>query len=210
VVAEETIPQYLGTPRHYPEIKGRRPEVGVSTALAWTPSGGQILFVEATLMPGRQTLQITGHLGEVMRESAETALSFVRSFLDKRGAPRELLENHDIHIHVPAGAIAKDGPSAGIAIATALYSIVSGYPVLHDVAMTGEITLRGHVLPVGGVKQKILGAHRAGIHHVVLPARNLPEMEEIPPEVRARIEIHPVDRVEEVFALACPPRKRKA
>ncbi|RPJ45365.1 MAG: endopeptidase La, partial [Candidatus Latescibacterota bacterium] len=199
-VDEADLPHYLGTSRHYPEIRGRRPEVGVATALAWTPSGGQILFVEATLMPGRQNLQITGHLGEVMRESAEAALSFVRSFLDKKGAPRELLEGHDIHIHVPAGAIAKDGPSAGVAIATALYSIISGYPVLHNVALTGEITLRGHVLPVGGVKQKILGAHRAGIRNVILPLRNLPELDEIPSEVRRRIQVIPVDRVEEIFA----------
>ncbi|MFH1680506.1 MAG: endopeptidase La, partial [Candidatus Eisenbacteria bacterium] len=210
VVGEKDVPNYLGTPHHYPEIKGRRPEIGVSTALAWTPSGGQILFVEATLMPGRQSLQITGHLGEVMRESAEAALSFVRSFLDRSGAPRELLENHDIHIHVPAGAIAKDGPSAGVAVATSLYSIISGYPVLHNIAMTGEITLRGHVLPVGGVKQKILGAYRAGIRQVILPERNLPELEEIPAEVRSRLEILPVHRVEHVFALACPPRRRRA
>lgn len=210
VVGEKGLPHYLGTPHHYPELKGRRPEIGVATALAWTPSGGQILFVEATLMPGRQTLQITGHLGEVMRESAEAALSFVRSFLDRSGAPRELLENHDIHIHVPAGAIAKDGPSAGVAVATALYSIISGYPVRHDIAMTGEITLRGHVLPVGGVKQKILGAYRAGIRRVILPERNLPELEEIPTEVRSLLEILPAHRVEEVFALACPPRRRRA
>jgi ATP-dependent Lon protease len=209
IVTEANLPRFVGTARHYPEMRGKRPEVGVATALAWTPAGGQILFVEATLMPGRQNLQITGHLGEVMRESAEAALSFVRSYLDKKGAPRDLLEGHDIHIHVPAGAIAKDGPSAGVAVATALYSIISGYPVLHNVAMTGEITLRGHVLPVGGMKQKILGAYRAGIRHVVLPRRNLPEMEEIPREVRRLLDVHAVDRVEEVFTLACPPQRRK-
>jgi len=208
-VKEADLRGYLGIPRYYPEVKGRKPEVGISTALAWTPAGGQILFIEATLMPGRQSLQITGQLGDVMRESAETALSYVRSFLDRQGAPPELLENHDIHIHVPAGAISKDGPSAGIAIATSLYSVISGYPVRHNLAMTGEITLRGHVLPVGGVKQKILGAYRTGIRHVILPERNAPELEEIPDEVLRRVEVHPVERIEEVFLLSCVPPHRK-
>jgi len=208
-IREEDIPAYLGTPRYYPEIKGRKPEVGLCTALAWTPAGGQILFIEATLMPGRQSLQLTGHLGDVMRESAETSISFVRSFLDQHGAPPELLENHDLHIHVPAGSIAKDGPSAGIAIATAVYSLVTGLPVRHNVAMTGEITLRGHVLPVGGVKQKIFGAYRTGIRTVILPARNVPELAEVPDDVMKKIHVIPVERIEEVFAAACIPRRRK-
>ncbi|MFH1276996.1 MAG: endopeptidase La [Candidatus Eisenbacteria bacterium] len=207
VVAAKDLGHYLGTPRYYPEAKSRRPEIGLATALAWTPSGGQILFIEATSMPGRQSLQITGQLGDVMRESAETALSFVRSFLDRRGAPPDILEGQDIHIHVPAGAISKDGPSAGIAIAVALYSLISGQPARHDVALTGEITLRGHVLPVGGVKQKILGAYRCGIRHVVLPARNEPELADVPDEVKKKLHIIPIERVEEAFLLACLPPK---
>jgi len=209
VVDEKDLHHYLGIPVFHTEMRGSKPEVGIATSLAFTPSGGRILFIEATLMPGRQMLQITGHLGEVMRESVETSLSYVRSFMDERGAPPDLLENHDIHIHVPAGAIAKDGPSAGIAVATALYSLFSGWPVRHTVAMTGEITLRGHVLPVGGVRSKVLGAFRAGIRQVVFPARNLPEVEEIPEEVRSRVELIPVEHVDEVFQAACIPRRQK-
>ncbi|MBN1825937.1 MAG: endopeptidase La [Candidatus Eisenbacteria bacterium] len=205
-VGEEDLEGYLGTPQYFPEIKARRPEVGTSTALAWTPAGGQILFIEATILPGRQSLQLTGQLGEVMRESAETSLSYVRSFVDRHGGPPDLLDGRDIHIHVPAGAVSKDGPSAGIAIVVALYSLLSGSPVRHDVAMTGEITLRGRVLPVGGIRQKILGAHRAGIRLVVVPARNEPELREVPEEVLRRLEIVPVEHVDEVFPIACLPK----
>ncbi len=164
----------LGIPSSFPEVKRNRPETGIATTLAWTPTGGEILFIEALRMPGGRSLQLTGHLGEIMRESAETALSFVRHFLEGIGAPRELIDESDIHLHVPAGAIPKDGPSAGIGLATALFSLLSARPVRNDIAMTGEITLRGKILPVAGVKEKVFGAHRAGIREVILPAANEP------------------------------------
>ena len=210
VVTRDNLSDYLGNPRYYPDTRNRKAEVGTTTALAWTPLGGKILFIEATMMPGRQSLQITGHLGEVMRESAEMALSYVRSFLDRRGAPPDLLENRDIHIHVPEGSISKDGPSAGVAIAVSLYSLFTSFRVRPDVAMTGELTLRGHILPVGGMRQKILGAYNTGIKHVLFPAKNEPELSEIPEEVRKKVELIPVEHVEEVFQLAClPPAGRK-
>ena len=202
-VSKEDIPDYLGFPVYFPEVKRGMSEVGIATTLAWTPTGGEILFIEALLMPGCRSLQLTGHLGEVMRESAETALSFVRHFIQQIGAPRELIDESDIHLHVPAGAIPKDGPSAGVGLATALFSLLSGRPVRNDIAMTGEITLRGVVLPVAGLKEKIFGAHRAGIREVILPAKNAAELAEIPDEIIRSMKFHAVERVEAVFDLAC-------
>src|SRR5581483_4124784 len=158
------------------------------TGLAWTPTGGDVLFVEATMMPSREErLVLTGMLGDVMRESAQAALSYVRSTAGRLGVDPAQFEGKTVHVHVPAGAIPKDGPSAGVTIVTALVSLATGRPVRSDVAMTGEITLRGKVLPVGGIKEKVLAARRAGIKTIILPKRNERDLEDIPPEVRGEL-----------------------
>src|SRR5262249_6870015 len=168
-VAAEQIPDYLGRPRFVDDVAERTDRPGVATGLAWTPTGGDLLFVEATMMPGsEERLVLTGMLGDVMRESAQAALSFVRSSGERLGLPTGSFEGKTVHVHVPAGAIPKDGPSAGVTIMTALASLVAGRPVRSHLAMTGEITLRGKVLPVGGIKEKVLAAHRAGIRTVIL------------------------------------------
>jgi ATP-dependent Lon protease len=167
--------------------------------------GGDILFVEATAMPGKKVLKLTGQLGEVMRESAEAALSYLRSRAEVLGIDPRFFEQTDLHLHVPGGAIPKDGPSAGITLSVALLSALTGRPVRDDLAMTGEITLRGKVLPVGGIKEKVLGARRAGLHTVLLPKQNLPDLDELPAELRAEMEFIPVDSVDEVWQAAFPP-----
>ncbi len=167
--------------RHFEnEVKLRTSVPGVATGLAWTPVGGDILFIEASLVPGRGQLILTGQLGDVMKESAQAAVSLAKMRLEKLGVERELLEKNDLHIHLPAGAIPKDGPSAGVAMFLAVASLLSGRTVRNDIAMTGEISLRGLVLPIGGVKEKTLAALRAGIETVLLPARNKKDLEEIP------------------------------
>jgi ATP-dependent Lon protease len=175
--------------------------------LAWTSSGGELLFVESARMPGGKGLTITGQLGDVMRESAQAALSYIRSQADKLGIKGDFFEKSDIHIHVPAGSIPKDGPSAGVTIATALASLLTGCPVDETVGMTGEITLRGQVMPIGGLKEKVLAAHRAGLQKVILPQRNEPDLDDIPDEVREAIDFICVDHIEEVLDVAL---KRKA
>jgi len=202
IATAETIRELLGPERFFPEVAERTGEPGVATGLVWTPMGGDIIFIEATKMSGTKGLILTGQLGDVMKESAQAALSHIRSRADRLGIPPDFFENQDIHIHVPAGAVPKDGPSAGVTIATALASLLTQRPVRHDVAMTGEITLRGKVLPVGGVKEKALGARRAGINIIILPRRNEKDLEEIPEEVRREMTFHFVDNVEEVFELA--------
>jgi ATP-dependent Lon protease len=178
---------------------------GVATGLAWTPVGGDVLFIEATAMPGSGTLTITGQLGDVMKESAQAALSWVRG----RQADGTWFAEHDVHVHVPAGAIPKDGPSAGITMATALTSLVVGRPVRDDVAMTGEITLTGDVLPIGGLKEKVLAAQRSGIRTIIAPALNEQDVEDVPEHLRAQLEFHFVDRIEDVLEVALEaPRKR--
>jgi ATP-dependent Lon protease len=168
--------------------------------LVWTPVGGDIVFVEATLMPGNKGLLLTGQLGDVMRESAQTALSYIRSHAKELGIEPTFFEMHDIHIHVPAGAIPKDGPSAGITMATALASLLTGRCVKPRVSMTGEITLSGRVLPVGGIKEKVLAAHRAGIETVILPSRNKKDLvEDVPEQVRAQMRFVFVDTIDEVL-----------
>jgi len=184
------------------EIAERTKRPGVVVGLAWTPSGGDILFVEATVMKGKGDFTITGQIQDVMRESMQAARSWVRSNAEALGIDQEFFEKKDIHIHVPEGAIPKDGPSAGIALATSLFSAVTRLPVLKDVAMTGEITLRGKVLPVGGIKDKVLAAFRAGIRTIVLPAENEKDLEEIPKEVREAIEVHLVENMDEVIKVA--------
>jgi ATP-dependent Lon protease len=200
VADAELVQKVLGPQKFLPEVAERTGETGVATGLAWTQAGGDILFIEATKMPGKGQLTLTGQLGAVMKESAQTAMSFVRSRCVDYGVDASFYEKQDIHIHVPAGAIPKDGPSAGITMFVALASLLTRRKVRHDVAMTGEITLRGMVLPVGGVKEKILAAHRAGITKVVLPKRNEKDLVEVPEEIRADLDITFVQRMDEVLS----------
>src|SRR5207237_3760534 len=169
---EARVPDALGKRRFFDGSAERIDRLGIATGLTWTPTGGEIVFVEAALMPGKGELKLTGQLGEVMRESAAAALSYLKTRAAELGIGRELFEENDIHVHVPAGAQPKEGPSAGVTVLTAMASILTGRPVRDDVAMTGEITLRGRVLPIGGVKEKVLGAHRAGLRRVLLPSHN--------------------------------------
>ena len=196
---EDDLRPYLGPPRYTSEIAERTDEPGVATGLAWTPVGGEILFIEVTRMHGTGKLQLTGQLGDVMKESAQAAMSYVRTHAKDFNIPEDFLEKSDIHIHIPTGAMPKDGPSAGVTMMTSLVSLLTGICVRHDVAMTGEITLRGRVLPVGGIKEKVLGAHRAGIKRVILPERNTADLEEVPQEIRDTLEFVPVSKMEEVL-----------
>jgi ATP-dependent Lon protease len=212
-VTEPRLRELLGRPRFQADVKRRTAEPGVATGLAWTPVGGDVLFVEATAMPGNPAhpprLTVTGQLGDVMRESAMAALSYVRGHARDLAPelPLDFFTSHDIHLHVPSGAIPKDGPSAGITMATALMSLVTGRPVHGDTAMTGEITLTGQVLPIGGLKEKSLAAQRAGIRRVIAPKRNEPDLEDIPEALRKGLEFHWVEAVGEVFEIALePPR----
>ena len=203
-VTPEMVGELLGKPRFYPnaEVRERTAVPGVATALAWTPVGGDLLFIEATRMPGKHGFQLTGSLGQVMQESARAALSYVRSKTSELGLAPDFFEHNDIHLHIPAGAQPKDGPSAGITMATALISLVAGRPVRSDLGMTGEITLRGQVLPIGGLKEKVLAAHRAGLKAVILPKRNMRDLDDIPEDVRTQLKFIPVERMEEVVAAA--------
>jgi ATP-dependent Lon protease len=198
-VVPEMIHSFLGATRFHPEVAERTSEPGVSTGLAWTPTGGDIIFIEATKMRGKQSLILTGQLGDVMKESAQAALSYVRSRALELGIPEDFFANFDIHLHVPAGAIPKDGPSAGVAMFTALVSLFTDRPVKADVAMTGEITLRGRVLPVGGIKEKVLAAKRAGIKTVILPKENENNLEEIPPQIKEGMKFILVEEMGEVL-----------
>jgi ATP-dependent Lon protease len=196
------IADFLGAPRFESEVRSRTAISGVATGLAWTESGGDILFIEATAMPGKGGLNLTGQLGDVMKESAQTAMSYVRSRSEDLILEPDYFAKHDLHVHVPAGAIPKDGPSAGVTMATALTSLVTNRPVRPDVAMTGEITLRGLVLPVGGIREKVLAAKRAGIKQIILPKRNKRDFDEISEYLRKGVEIHPVETIDEVLGLA--------
>jgi ATP-dependent Lon protease len=193
-------------PRHFDnEVKLRTSVPGVATGLAWTPVGGDILFIEATLIPGKGQLILTGQLGDVMKESAQAAVSLAKMRLDKLGADRSVLETHDLHIHLPAGAIPKDGPSAGVAMFLAVASLLSGRTVRNDIAMTGEISLRGLVLPVGGIKEKVVAAAAAGITRVMLPARNKRDYDDIPEEVRNKLEFVWLEKVDDAVAAGLQP-----
>ena len=211
-ITPEVASEYLGKPRFFgnEEVAERTSVPGVATGLAWTPSGGDILFIEATSMPGAKGFMLTGSLGQVMQESAHAALSYVRSNAKELGAAPDFWAKHDIHVHIPAGAQPKDGPSAGVTMACALASLVTGKPVRADLGMTGEITLRGQVLPIGGVKEKVLAAHRAGLKTVILPRRNERDLDEVPEEVRQEMKFIFVDTVADVFrsALQAKPRSR--
>jgi ATP-dependent Lon protease len=180
---------------------------GVATGLAVTGAGGDVLFVEATSMKGKDALVLTGQLGDVMKESARIALSYVRGHADELGVDDDSFDAREFHVHVPAGAIPKDGPSAGITMTTALASLLSGRPVRHTVGMTGEVTLQGRVLPIGGLKQKVLAAHAAGLTDVIIPERNRGDLDEVPEEVRERMSFHPVMTVGEVLELALEPER---
>ena len=199
---EEQVREFLGPQRYTSEVAERTEEAGVATGLAWTSVGGEILFIEATRMYGTGKLQLTGQLGDVMKESAQAALSYVRTNAEKYGIPKDFLEKSDIHIHIPAGGMPKDGPSAGVTMFTALVSMLTGVRVRHDVAMTGEITLRGRVLPIGGLKEKVLAAHRAGIKRVIVPERNKPDLDEVPNEVKNDLEFVFVAKMDQVLEAA--------
>src|SRR3989454_615089 len=196
------VDDLLGRPKVHPEHKAREDEVGVATGMYYTPVGGDIMFVEASVMRGKGELVLTGQLGDVMKESARAALTYAKSHADQLGIHEEAVGGTDLHIHVPAGAIPKDGPSAGVTMATALVSALSRRSVRHDLAMTGEITLRGRVLPIGGVKEKVLGAVRAGISTIVLPKENAADLDDLPEDVRSSLEVHLVEDLDEVLTLA--------
>jgi ATP-dependent Lon protease len=202
--------QWLGARRFPADPRKRTADAGVATGLAYTPVGGDVLFIEATAYPGKGRLTITGQLGDVMKESAQAALSWVRAHTDQLGLPESWFAEHDVHIHVPAGAVPKDGPSAGITIATAIASLVRGEPVAEDVGMTGEITLTGQVLPIGGLREKVLAAQRYGLKRIVVPRDNEPDLAELPPEARKEVEFVLADSIEDVFAVAfaSPGRSR--
>jgi len=201
-ITPEKVTEYLGVPRFRPSMAEEKEEIGVATGLAWTEVGGEILVTEATLMPGRGHLTLTGKLGDVMQESAQAAMSWVRSKADELGIPKEFNKKTDVHIHVPEGAIPKDGPSAGITLATALVSALARVPVRTDVAMTGEITLRGKILPIGGVKEKVLAAHRAGIKTIIMPKDNEKDLADIPKNVLDSMNVYLVGQMDEVLKIA--------
>jgi ATP-dependent Lon protease len=204
-VVPDDLAAILGPRTFEAEVAMRKPVPGVATGLAWTPVGGDILFIEAARMPGTGKLILTGQLGEVMKESAQAALSLVKARALLLGVAPELIEKSDIHVHVPAGATPKDGPSAGVAMFVALVSLLTGRAVRTDVAMTGEISLRGLVLPIGGVKEKVLAALRAGIRTVMLPSRNRRDLDEIPPDARAQLAFVWLEEVDDAIAAALTP-----
>ncbi|RMF83016.1 MAG: endopeptidase La [Nitrospirae bacterium] len=209
-VTPASLPRYLGVPPYDEEITLTEDQVGVATGLAWTPVGGELLFIEATKVKGKGGLILTGQLGEVMKESAQAALTFVKSRARELGITAKQFADHDIHIHFPAGAIPKDGPSAGIAVAVAIASVFTGRPIRHRIAMTGEISLRGRVLPIGGLKEKALAALRAGIPEVIVPKANAKELDRMPRAVKRGIRFLPVERADEVLerCLVAAPRRR--
>jgi ATP-dependent Lon protease len=200
IVRREDVHGLLGRARVHPERMASEDQIGIATGMYYTPAGGDIMFVEASLMRGKGELILTGQLGDVMKESARAAWTFARSHAAWLGIEEADFER-DLHIHVPAGAIPKDGPSAGIAMASALVSALSRRPVRNDVAMTGEITISGRVLPIGGLKEKILGAVRAGITHIVLPRENEADLEDLPEEIRKKLEISPAETLAEALAV---------
>jgi len=201
-ISQNNLHQFLGPPKFLPEMDQEESQVGLSTGLAWTSVGGEVLYIEATLLDGKGELIITGQIGEVMQESARAVVTYARSHGKKFGIGKDYFENRDIHIHVPAGAIPKDGPSAGIAMATALISAIVNRPVDTEVAMTGEITLRGRVLPIGGLREKSLGALRAGIKKIIIPEKNRQDLSEIPKNVKRKIKFLPVSSIDEAIAIA--------
>jgi ATP-dependent Lon protease len=202
VVTPKEVKELLGAPRFYPEEARKEMPPGVATGMAWTEMGGEVLFIEATMLPGSGGLILSGQLGDVMKESAQAARSYLWSHASEFGIDASMIKDNGVHLHVPAGAIPKDGPSAGVTMASALASLYTGRKVRTDTAMTGEITLSGLVFPVGGIKEKVLAAHRAGIRRIILPARNEADAEEIPEEVRNQLTIIPATRISDVIEAA--------
>jgi ATP-dependent Lon protease len=201
-VGTDDVQPLLGRPRVHPERAAGEDAIGTATGMFYTPVGGDIMFVEASMFRGKHNLILTGQLGDVMKESARAALTYAKTHHDRLGIPEEVLKDVELHIHVPAGAIPKDGPSAGVTMSTAVVSALSGRPVRSDVAMTGEITLTGRVLPIGGLKEKVLGAYRAGIREIILPEANEPHLDDLPKEVRDQMTFHPVSELGQVLAIA--------
>jgi len=204
-IGEKDLHELLGPSKFRFEVLEEDDEVGVATGLAWTEAGGDVLFVESQVMPGEGDLILTGKLGDVMQESAKAALTYCRSVADRYGVEPGFFRNNDMHVHVPAGAIPKDGPSAGVTMATALMSSITGRKVRKEVGMTGEITLRGKVLPIGGLKEKVLAAHRAGVKRIIIPEENQKYLEEIPAFIRKDLKFVPVKHIEEVLKVALHP-----
>jgi ATP-dependent Lon protease len=198
-ITSQNIESYLGPPKIFKDQVLQKDQVGVATGVAWTATGGDILFVEATRMRGKGGLSLTGSLGDVMKESAQAALSYARTHAKEFGIDGRIFSSNDFHVHIPEGAIPKDGPSAGVTIATALISICTGRKVKWDVAMTGEITLRGNILPVGGIKEKVLAAQRAGVKKIILPKPNKKDLIDIPQKIKKEIEFIFVEEVKEIF-----------
>ncbi len=201
-ITVKDIVDYIGTVRFASEVSARTLTPGLAMGLAWTQAGGELLFVEATAMKGKKHLTLTGQLGDVMKESATTALSFIRTNAVSLGIAEDFFETQDIHIHIPAGAIPKDGPSAGVTMLTSLTSLLTHKKIQKDLAMTGEITLRGQVLPVGGVKEKVLAAYRAGIKTIIMPSWNKKDLEDIPEKIKSEIHFHFVDQMMDVLKIA--------
>ena len=208
LIHAKNLHKFLGAPKYLPEVEVGEDQVGVATGLAWTQSGGEIIFIEATKMKGKGNLVLTGHLGDVMKESAHAAMSFIRSRAQLLGIKENIFSQHDIHVHIPAGAIPKDGPSAGITMATCLASIFTDRPIKKNLAMTGEVTLRGRVLPIGGLREKALAAMRAGIQQVIIPKKNEKDLLELPPKVKKSLEFMPVAEMDEVLEIALLPRRK--
>jgi ATP-dependent Lon protease len=201
-VSEKSIPKYLGPYRFRQEQVEEKDQVGIVTGLAWTPVGGELLFIETLIMPGRGKLTVTGKLGDVMQESAQAAVSYVRSRASNLIIDEKFYRRFDIHIHIPEGAIPKDGPSAGITMCASLVSALAKRPVYRDIAMTGEITLRGRVLPIGGLKEKIIAAHRGGIKKILIPKENEKDLKDVPKSISKQLEIIPVEHMDEVLSHA--------
>jgi ATP-dependent Lon protease len=207
-ITPQNLDKYLGPVKYFLEAAERIPQVGVIPGLAWTETGGDLMFVEATKMRGKKSLTLTGLMGEVMKESVQAALSYVRSTAKNLGIASDFFEKYDIHVHVPAGAIPKDGPSAGITMATAIVSLLTEKPVKPRLAMTGELTLRGQLLPIGGLKEKALAAYRAGIETVILPKENQKDMVEIPDEIKKKTKFVFAQTMDQVLRLALDSRKK--
>jgi ATP-dependent Lon protease len=207
VVDVARVRDALGKRRYFGVAAEQIDRAGVAIGLVWTAVGGEILFVEASLFPGKGDLRLTGQLGDVMRESAHAAMSWLKAHADQLGIESELFTKRDIHVHVPAGAQPKEGPSAGVTVLVALASALTGRRARDDIAMTGEITLRGRVLPIGGVKEKVLGAHRAGLRRILLPARNEADLDDVPAELREELEILMVESTDDVLDAALTPAK---
>jgi ATP-dependent Lon protease len=205
VIDIEKVGEILGVPRYQVEEAEKEPEIGVVTGLAWTATGGELMTIESLRMPGSGRLTVTGQLGDVMRESVDAALSYVRSRAAQIGIDEKEFRESDLHIHLPAGAIPKDGPSAGITLTLAIASVLSKRPVRRDVAMTGEVTLRGRVLEIGGVKEKVLAAYRAGIRELIMPKANEKDLRDVPEEVRQHVRFLFVEKMDEVLRIALMP-----